>query len=156
MELETGVLPLTQQTPPSTKSDGNCDSHGETTGRVGGWGLPGTSLLPHSLACRLGVTLSEGHWGPHRKHLPSQHDGQGPCKQRSKEAPQGVQRHDEGPHHQDQVVRRRLASPRLPRLIGEFLNMLVNRDASQPPREGTLTLGLLPTGRTKLQTAQGP
>lgn len=69
------------------------------------------------------MALVERHPGAPGKHSPSQRDSQGPSEQRSQEAPEGVQGHDEGPHEQDQVVGQRLAGSRLPRLIGEFLNV---------------------------------
>ena len=65
-----------------------------------GLGLQGLFLLPPSSACRLGRLSLRGIGAP-TEYLPSQHDGQGPGKQCSKEAPQGVQRHNEGPHKQN-------------------------------------------------------
>ena len=82
------------------------------------------------------MALVERHLGAHGKHSPSQCDSQGPSEQRSQEAPEGIQGHDEGPHEQDQVVGQRLAGSRLPRLIGEFLNVLWTQMPVSSPHPG--------------------
>ena len=143
--------------PPSTDSSlyhvpGKCGLLGDTAGRAGGRcrADPGLGLLgdlPPPLSPWTGLPLVERHLGVHGKHSPSQRDGQGPGEQRSQEAPEGIQGHDEGPREQDQVVGQRLAGSRPPRLIGEFLNVLWMQMLVSTPTTGLLPQALPPQGR---------